>query len=106
MAVRGTFVVAAAVLSDSSGEIITAAGTMKLHSSDVLLGEATVEVSRQPQIRREPTMAVNALSYIYSYQASKSIRSASPSLQWLRTILLQPCKPDTGIARVTWRWRR
>jgi hypothetical protein len=38
-AVSGTFVVAAAVLSDSSGEI-TSAGTVKLHSSDVLLGEA------------------------------------------------------------------
>jgi exonuclease III len=40
VAIKGNFAVAAAVLSDSSGEIFAAA-TLKLHSFDVLLGEAS-----------------------------------------------------------------
>jgi hypothetical protein len=40
VAIKDNFAVAAAVLSDSSGEIFAAA-TLKLHSSDVLLGEAS-----------------------------------------------------------------
>ncbi|XP_059451038.1 uncharacterized protein LOC132181824 [Corylus avellana] len=39
VAIKGNFAVAAAVISDSSGEILAAA-TLKLHSSDALLGEA------------------------------------------------------------------
>ena len=40
VAIRGNLAVAAIVLSDSFGEIFAAA-TLKLHSSDVLLGEAS-----------------------------------------------------------------
>jgi hypothetical protein len=40
VAIRGNFAVATAVLSDSSGEIFATA-TLKLHSFDVLLGEAS-----------------------------------------------------------------
>jgi hypothetical protein len=40
VAIRGNFAVVSAVLSDSSGEIFAAA-TLKLYSSDVLLGEAS-----------------------------------------------------------------
>jgi hypothetical protein len=39
VAVRDSFAVAAAVISDSSGNIITAA-TQQLHSTDILVGEA------------------------------------------------------------------